>query len=136
MLFSSSEILCHLSTKQFLLCLLISSEFLCQFYCVEKGLFAFSFHSTDSWNSSLLMTITKSRSFSTSYAMSPTNHLNAKRQSRQGEWSPVVLLDSLNFFLGTQCLEHAAAFILCPICIFSINMNIFIYFKKINGLRY
>uniref|UniRef100_A0A8C4PAK3 Phosphodiesterase n=1 Tax=Dromaius novaehollandiae TaxID=8790 RepID=A0A8C4PAK3_DRONO len=40
--------------------------------------------STDSWNSSILMTITKSRSFSTSYAMSSTNHLNAKRQSRQG----------------------------------------------------
>ncbi|KAK2537684.1 Pde3a, partial [Columba guinea] len=37
----------------------------------------------DSWNSSILMTITKSRSFSTSYAMSSTNHLNAKRQSRQ-----------------------------------------------------
>ncbi|XP_065598590.1 cGMP-inhibited 3',5'-cyclic phosphodiesterase 3A isoform X2 [Cyrtonyx montezumae] len=41
--------------------------------------------STDSWNNSLLMTITKSRSFSTSYAMSPTNHLNAKRQSRQDD---------------------------------------------------
>ncbi|KAM9205767.1 cGMP-inhibited 3',5'-cyclic phosphodiesterase 3A [Mergus octosetaceus] len=41
--------------------------------------------STDSWNSSLLMTITKSRSFSTSYAMSPTNNLNAKRQSRQDD---------------------------------------------------
>ncbi|XP_035406748.1 cGMP-inhibited 3',5'-cyclic phosphodiesterase 3A isoform X2 [Cygnus atratus] len=41
--------------------------------------------STDSWNSSLMMTITKSRSFSTSYAMSPTNHLNAKRQSRQDD---------------------------------------------------
>ncbi|XP_009876252.1 PREDICTED: cGMP-inhibited 3',5'-cyclic phosphodiesterase A-like, partial [Apaloderma vittatum] len=40
--------------------------------------------STDSWNNSILMTITKSRSFSTSYAMSSTNHLNAKRQSRQG----------------------------------------------------
>ncbi|NWU94111.1 PDE3A phosphodiesterase, partial [Upupa epops] len=40
--------------------------------------------STDSWNSSILMTITKSRSFSTSYAMSSANHLNAKRQSRQG----------------------------------------------------
>ncbi|XP_058661085.1 cGMP-inhibited 3',5'-cyclic phosphodiesterase 3A isoform X3 [Ammospiza caudacuta] len=39
--------------------------------------------SSDSWNSSILMTITKSRSFSTSYAVSSTNHLNAKRQSRQ-----------------------------------------------------
>ncbi|XP_074758342.1 cGMP-inhibited 3',5'-cyclic phosphodiesterase 3A isoform X2 [Athene noctua] len=41
--------------------------------------------STDSWNSSILMTITKSRSFSTSYPMSSTNHLNAKRQSRQDD---------------------------------------------------
>uniref|UniRef100_A0A8C9MVM4 Phosphodiesterase n=1 Tax=Serinus canaria TaxID=9135 RepID=A0A8C9MVM4_SERCA len=40
--------------------------------------------SSDSWNSSILMTITKSRSFSTSYAVSSANHLNAKRQSRQG----------------------------------------------------
>ncbi|XP_075753972.1 cGMP-inhibited 3',5'-cyclic phosphodiesterase 3A isoform X2 [Pelodiscus sinensis] len=40
--------------------------------------------STDPWNSSLLMAITKSRSFSASYAMSATNHLNSKRQSRQG----------------------------------------------------
>ncbi|XP_074861029.1 cGMP-inhibited 3',5'-cyclic phosphodiesterase 3A [Carettochelys insculpta] len=39
---------------------------------------------SDSWNSSVLMTITKSRSFSASYAMSATNHLNSKRQSRQG----------------------------------------------------
>ncbi|KAL2309951.1 hypothetical protein Nmel_006185 [Mimus melanotis] len=41
-------------------------------------------HSSDSWNSSILMTITKSRSFSTSYAVSSTNHLNARRQSRPG----------------------------------------------------
>ncbi|KAM9171800.1 cGMP-inhibited 3',5'-cyclic phosphodiesterase 3A isoform 3-T3 [Pangshura tecta] len=40
--------------------------------------------STDPWNSSVLMAITKSRSFSASYAMSATNHLNSKRQSRQG----------------------------------------------------
>ncbi|XP_024059013.2 cGMP-inhibited 3',5'-cyclic phosphodiesterase A [Terrapene carolina triunguis] len=40
--------------------------------------------STDPWNSSILMAITKSRSFSASYAMSATNHLNSKRQSRQG----------------------------------------------------
>ncbi|XP_019345018.2 cGMP-inhibited 3',5'-cyclic phosphodiesterase 3A isoform X2 [Alligator mississippiensis] len=40
--------------------------------------------STDPWNSSILMTITKSRSFSASYAMSATNHLNSKRQTRQG----------------------------------------------------
>ncbi|XP_056371175.1 cGMP-inhibited 3',5'-cyclic phosphodiesterase 3A isoform X2 [Oenanthe melanoleuca] len=39
--------------------------------------------SSDSWNSSILMTITKSRSFSTSYAVSSTNHLSARRQSRQ-----------------------------------------------------
>ncbi|XP_025047597.1 cGMP-inhibited 3',5'-cyclic phosphodiesterase A isoform X3 [Alligator sinensis] len=40
--------------------------------------------STDPWNSSILMTITKSRSFSASYAMAATNHLNSKRQTRQG----------------------------------------------------
>uniref|UniRef100_A0A8D0HUG8 Phosphodiesterase n=1 Tax=Sphenodon punctatus TaxID=8508 RepID=A0A8D0HUG8_SPHPU len=39
---------------------------------------------TEPWNSSILMTITKSRSFSASYAMSAANHLNSKRQSRQG----------------------------------------------------
>ncbi|XP_060545556.1 cGMP-inhibited 3',5'-cyclic phosphodiesterase 3A isoform X2 [Pantherophis guttatus] len=40
--------------------------------------------SSDSWNNSHLMTLTKSRSFSTSYAMSAANHLNSKRPSRQG----------------------------------------------------
>ncbi|XP_013910147.1 PREDICTED: cGMP-inhibited 3',5'-cyclic phosphodiesterase A-like, partial [Thamnophis sirtalis] len=40
--------------------------------------------SSDSWNNSLLMTLTKSRSFSTSYAMSAANHLNSKRPNRQG----------------------------------------------------
>ncbi|XP_039188878.1 cGMP-inhibited 3',5'-cyclic phosphodiesterase A isoform X2 [Crotalus tigris] len=40
--------------------------------------------SSDSWNNSLLMTLTKSRSFSTSYAMTAANHLNSKRPSRQG----------------------------------------------------
>ncbi|XP_062990848.1 cGMP-inhibited 3',5'-cyclic phosphodiesterase 3A isoform X2 [Elgaria multicarinata webbii] len=40
--------------------------------------------SSDPWNNSLLMTITKSRSFSASYAMSAANHLNSKRPSRQG----------------------------------------------------
>nr|XP_008108575.1 PREDICTED: cGMP-inhibited 3',5'-cyclic phosphodiesterase A isoform X1 [Anolis carolinensis] len=40
--------------------------------------------SSDSWNNPLLMSITKSRSFSASYAMSAANHLNSKRPSRQG----------------------------------------------------
>ncbi|KAM3832619.1 cGMP-inhibited 3',5'-cyclic phosphodiesterase 3A isoform 2-T2 [Vipera latastei] len=40
--------------------------------------------SSDSWNNSLLMTLTKSRSFSTSYAMTAANHLNSKRPSRPG----------------------------------------------------
>uniref|UniRef100_A0A670Y459 Phosphodiesterase n=1 Tax=Pseudonaja textilis TaxID=8673 RepID=A0A670Y459_PSETE len=40
--------------------------------------------SSDSWNNPLLMTLTKSRSFSTSYALSAANHLNSKRPSRQG----------------------------------------------------
>nr|XP_014345640.1 PREDICTED: cGMP-inhibited 3',5'-cyclic phosphodiesterase A [Latimeria chalumnae] len=38
----------------------------------------------DSWNSSVLLTITKSRSFSASYAVSTANHLSSKRQGRQG----------------------------------------------------
>uniref|UniRef100_A0A8D0DJ32 Phosphodiesterase n=1 Tax=Salvator merianae TaxID=96440 RepID=A0A8D0DJ32_SALMN len=40
--------------------------------------------SSDPWNNSLLMNITKSRSFSTSYAVPAANHLNSKRPSRQG----------------------------------------------------
>ncbi|KAJ7329230.1 hypothetical protein JRQ81_015404 [Phrynocephalus forsythii] len=40
--------------------------------------------SSDPWNNSLLMAISKSRSFSTSYAMSAANHLNSKRPNRQG----------------------------------------------------
>ncbi|XP_060632588.2 cGMP-inhibited 3',5'-cyclic phosphodiesterase 3A isoform X2 [Anolis sagrei] len=40
--------------------------------------------SSDSWNNPLLMSITKSRSFSASYAMSAANHLNSKRPNRQG----------------------------------------------------
>ncbi|XP_070610427.1 cGMP-inhibited 3',5'-cyclic phosphodiesterase 3A isoform X2 [Erythrolamprus reginae] len=40
--------------------------------------------SADSWNNPLLTTLTKSRSFSTSYAMSAANHLNSKRPNRQG----------------------------------------------------
>ncbi|XP_053108877.1 cGMP-inhibited 3',5'-cyclic phosphodiesterase 3A isoform X2 [Hemicordylus capensis] len=40
--------------------------------------------SSDPWNNSLLMTITKSRSFSASYAMSAANHVNSKKPSRQG----------------------------------------------------
>ncbi|XP_075459069.1 cGMP-inhibited 3',5'-cyclic phosphodiesterase 3A isoform X3 [Ascaphus truei] len=38
--------------------------------------------SSDSWNNSVLMNISKSRSFSTSYGVSNANHLNSKR--RQG----------------------------------------------------
>nr|XP_034982973.1 cGMP-inhibited 3',5'-cyclic phosphodiesterase A isoform X1 [Zootoca vivipara] len=39
---------------------------------------------SDAWNNSHLMNLTKSRSFSASYAMSAANHLNSKRPSRQG----------------------------------------------------
>uniref|UniRef100_A0A8C8SSK7 Phosphodiesterase n=1 Tax=Pelusios castaneus TaxID=367368 RepID=A0A8C8SSK7_9SAUR len=46
--------------------------------------------STDPWNSSVLMTITKSRSFSASYPISATNYLNSKRQSRQGSGAGVL----------------------------------------------
>ncbi|KAL8222284.1 UNVERIFIED_CONTAM: hypothetical protein K2H54_075371 [Gekko kuhli] len=40
--------------------------------------------SSEPWNNSLLMAITKSRSFSASYAVSAANHLSSKRPSRQG----------------------------------------------------
>ncbi|KAF7237628.1 cGMP-inhibited 3',5'-cyclic phosphodiesterase A [Varanus komodoensis] len=45
---------------------------------------------SDPWNSSLLMTINKSRSFSASCAISTTNHLNSKRPSRQGGIPPNI----------------------------------------------
>ncbi|MBN3301646.1 PDE3A phosphodiesterase, partial [Amia calva] len=39
---------------------------------------------SDSWNSSVLLTISKSRSMSATYPASTANHLNSKRQSRPG----------------------------------------------------
>ncbi|KAH0617117.1 hypothetical protein JD844_028795 [Phrynosoma platyrhinos] len=58
--------------------------------------------SSDSWNNSLLMTITKSRSFSASYAMSAANHLNSKRPNRQGDqFLSICKLLILFFFLLT-----------------------------------
>ncbi|XP_063094392.1 cGMP-inhibited 3',5'-cyclic phosphodiesterase 3A isoform X1 [Cavia porcellus] len=36
----------------------------------------------DSWNSSVMMTLTKSRSFTSSYAVSAANHVKAKKQNR------------------------------------------------------
>uniref|UniRef100_UPI00398F341B cGMP-inhibited 3',5'-cyclic phosphodiesterase 3A n=1 Tax=Pristiophorus japonicus TaxID=55135 RepID=UPI00398F341B len=53
---------------------------------------------TDSWNNScppsVLLTIAKSRSFSASYAVATTNHVNAKRQLRQGYSSNITPLTS------------------------------------------
>ncbi|XP_048466435.1 cGMP-inhibited 3',5'-cyclic phosphodiesterase A [Rhincodon typus] len=53
---------------------------------------------TESWNNScspsVLMTIAKSRSFSASYAVATNNHVNAKRQLRQGYSSNITPLNS------------------------------------------
>uniref|UniRef100_A0A6I8P0B0 Phosphodiesterase n=1 Tax=Ornithorhynchus anatinus TaxID=9258 RepID=A0A6I8P0B0_ORNAN len=49
---------------------------------------------SSAWNSSVLMTLTKSRSFSSSYAVSATNHLNAKRQVRAGLLAKISPLSS------------------------------------------
>ncbi|XP_060240349.1 cGMP-inhibited 3',5'-cyclic phosphodiesterase 3A [Meriones unguiculatus] len=38
----------------------------------------------DSWNAPVLMTLTKSRSFTSSYAVSAANHVKAKKQNRPG----------------------------------------------------
>ncbi|XP_036615412.1 cGMP-inhibited 3',5'-cyclic phosphodiesterase A [Trichosurus vulpecula] len=47
--------------------------------------------SPDSWN---MMTMTKSRSFSTSYAVSAANHVNSKKQSRPGVLAKISPLSS------------------------------------------
>ncbi|XP_067860836.1 cGMP-inhibited 3',5'-cyclic phosphodiesterase 3A isoform X2 [Heptranchias perlo] len=54
---------------------------------------------TESWNNSscspsVLLTIAKSRSFSASYAVATANHVNAKRQPRQGYSSNITPLTS------------------------------------------
>ncbi|XP_067915032.1 cGMP-inhibited 3',5'-cyclic phosphodiesterase 3A isoform X2 [Heterodontus francisci] len=53
---------------------------------------------TESWNNScspsVLLTIAKSRSFSASYAAATNNHVNAKRQLRQGYSSNITPLTS------------------------------------------
>ncbi|XP_072327859.1 cGMP-inhibited 3',5'-cyclic phosphodiesterase 3A isoform X2 [Scyliorhinus torazame] len=53
---------------------------------------------TESWNNScspsVLLTIAKSRSFSASYAVATNNHVNAKRQLRQGYSSNITPLSS------------------------------------------
>ncbi|EHB09308.1 cGMP-inhibited 3',5'-cyclic phosphodiesterase A [Heterocephalus glaber] len=44
----------------------------------------------DSWNSPVMMTLTKSRSFTSSYAVSAANHVKAKKQNRPGKDSPAT----------------------------------------------
>ncbi|XP_062050889.1 cGMP-inhibited 3',5'-cyclic phosphodiesterase 3A isoform X1 [Lepus europaeus] len=45
--------------------------------------------SPDSWNNPVMMTLTKSRSFSSSYAVSATNHVKVKKQNRPGTLSKI-----------------------------------------------
>ncbi|XP_037701637.1 cGMP-inhibited 3',5'-cyclic phosphodiesterase A isoform X2 [Choloepus didactylus] len=49
---------------------------------------------SDSWNNPVMMTLTKSRSFSSSYAVSPANHVKAKKQNRSGALAKISPLSS------------------------------------------
>ncbi|XP_055136418.2 cGMP-inhibited 3',5'-cyclic phosphodiesterase 3A isoform X3 [Symphalangus syndactylus] len=46
--------------------------------------------SPDSWNNPVMMTLTKSRSFTSSYAISAANHVKAKKQSRPDDTAQVT----------------------------------------------
>ncbi|XP_058138849.1 cGMP-inhibited 3',5'-cyclic phosphodiesterase 3A isoform X2 [Dasypus novemcinctus] len=48
----------------------------------------------DSWNNPMMMTLTKSRSFSSSYAVSAANHVKAKKQNRPGALAKMSPLSS------------------------------------------
>ncbi|KAL4700720.1 hypothetical protein H8959_014724 [Pygathrix nigripes] len=50
--------------------------------------------SPDSWNNPVMMTLTKSRSFTSSYAISAANHVKAKKQSRPGALAKISPLSS------------------------------------------
>ncbi|ELW60567.1 cGMP-inhibited 3',5'-cyclic phosphodiesterase A [Tupaia chinensis] len=53
----------------------------------------------DSWNNPVMMTLTKSRSFTSSYAVSAANHVKAKKQNRPGTPanSPVNKISAVPF---------------------------------------
>lgn len=62
----------------------------------------------DSWNAPVSMTLTKSRSFTSSYAISAANHVKAKNQNRPGKqctlqvYSPVFYVYSVVMNYGIK----------------------------------
>ncbi|XP_036745276.2 cGMP-inhibited 3',5'-cyclic phosphodiesterase 3A isoform X2 [Manis pentadactyla] len=50
--------------------------------------------SSDSWNNPVMMTLTKSRSFTSSYAVSTANHIKAKKPNRPGALAKISPLSS------------------------------------------
>ncbi|XP_039104944.1 cGMP-inhibited 3',5'-cyclic phosphodiesterase A isoform X1 [Hyaena hyaena] len=48
----------------------------------------------DSWNNPVMMTLTKSRSFTSSYAVSAANHINSKKPNRPGALARISPLSS------------------------------------------
>ncbi|XP_030876748.1 cGMP-inhibited 3',5'-cyclic phosphodiesterase A [Leptonychotes weddellii] len=50
--------------------------------------------SPDSWNNPVMMTLTKSRSFTSSYAVSAANHVNSKKPNRPGALAKISPLPS------------------------------------------
>lgn len=50
--------------------------------------------SSDSWNNPVMNTLTKSRSFTSSYALSAANHVKAKKQNRPGALAKISPLSS------------------------------------------
>ncbi|XP_077026358.1 cGMP-inhibited 3',5'-cyclic phosphodiesterase 3A isoform X2 [Tamandua tetradactyla] len=48
----------------------------------------------DSWNNPVMTTLTKSKSFSSSYALSPANYVKAKKQNRLGALAKISSLSS------------------------------------------
>uniref|UniRef100_A0A667HNT2 Phosphodiesterase n=1 Tax=Lynx canadensis TaxID=61383 RepID=A0A667HNT2_LYNCA len=50
--------------------------------------------SPDSWNNPVMMTLTKSRSFTSSYAVSAANHVNSKKPNRPGALAKISPLSS------------------------------------------
>ncbi|XP_032711006.1 cGMP-inhibited 3',5'-cyclic phosphodiesterase A isoform X2 [Lontra canadensis] len=55
--------------------------------------------SPDSWNNPVMMTLTKSRSFTSNYAVSAANHVNSKKPNRPGTpaSSPVSKISAVRF---------------------------------------
>ncbi|XP_045868688.1 cGMP-inhibited 3',5'-cyclic phosphodiesterase A isoform X2 [Meles meles] len=55
--------------------------------------------SPDSWNNPVMMTLTKSRSFTSTYAVSAANHVNSKKPNRPGTpaSSPVSKISTVRF---------------------------------------